>query len=127
MLGTVSYSHPQVAGFPPLSAQYGEIDESWEPLLRHCACGGRFRKGAAPRCPWCQEILSPVHAAQHIEAQASGAPRGWHWQRNWTGVYCMAIEDPHEPGTLLQAVDPVAIAEAPKVKNRWSLLFSFGR
>lgn len=127
MLATISYTNPQVATFPPLSSDYGEIDASWEPFLQPCACGGHFRKGQAPRCPHCHEKLSPVYATEHIESQALGASRGWQWQNNWTGVYCIAIEDPKDPGTLLQAIDPVLQPEIVKAKRRWSLLFSFGR
>jgi hypothetical protein len=126
MLATVNYSNPDVAGFPPLTAQYQEIDESWETSLQPCGCGGRFRKGVSPRCPFCREVLSPSHAAAHLEAQAVGA-KGWRWQGNWNGVYCIAIEDPQEPGTLLQVVDPVVKPEKVKNKSRWSLLFSFGK
>jgi hypothetical protein len=127
MLGTIGYSHEQVADFPQLSAKYMEIDQAWEPHLRPCLCGGRFRKGTSPRCPYCHQALSAMYAAAHMERQARGAPKGWRWQRNWSGTYCMAIEDPHEPGTLLQMLDPVIKPEAVKPKGRWSLLFSFGR
>jgi hypothetical protein len=127
MLAIVSYSDPQVARLPPLSSQYLEIDESWEQYLLPCTCGGRFRKGASPRCPFCREALSPTHAAEHIQAQALGATRGWQWQNNWNGVYCIAIDDPYNPGALRQMVDPVMKPEIIKPKSRWSLLFSLGR
>lgn len=126
-LATLSYTNPLVAGFPKLSSEYCEIEESWEPLLRSCVCGGRFAKGAVPRCPFCNEKLSPSYAADHIEQQALGATKGWSWQKNWTGVYCMAMENPQNPGTLRQMEDPVLQAQAVKTKSRWSLLFSFGR
>lgn|GEM_PF-1560471 len=127
MLATINYDNPLVMGFPPLATQYAEIEESWESLLQPCACSGRFRKGASPRCPSCNEALSPTHAASHIEAQAQGAGKSWHWQGNWNGVYCMAIDDPHNPGAPLQMVDPVTKPDEVKTKGRWSLLFSFGR
>lgn len=128
MLATINYENPLVVGFPPLSIQYAEIDESWESLLRPCACGGQFRKGASPRCPFCSQALSATHAAGHIETQAQCAGKGWHWQNNWNGVYCMAIDNPQNPGTPLQMVDPVITLEVAKTKKRWSsLLFSFGR
>jgi hypothetical protein len=127
MLATFNYSNPQVAGFPTPSAQYGEIEESWEPFLEPCACGGRFCKGASPRCLHCFEELSPIHAASHIEAQATGAVRGWQWQKNWSGVYCMAMDDPQAPGNPRQMIDPVIKSEIAKTRSRWSLLFSFGR
>ena len=129
VLALVNYANPHVAGFPPQSTQFAEIDESWEPFLKPCACGGRFRKGQSPRCPFCSEKLSPAHAAEHIEAQARGAGKAWHWQNNWTGVYSLAIDDPHNPGALLQVIDPVFASETrrAKSKSRWSLLFSFGK
>jgi hypothetical protein len=128
MLATINYSSEGVADFPDPSARYQEIDIQWEPLLRHCECGGRFRKGAAPRCPHCNEPLSATHAAAHMEKQAVGAPKGWCWQGNWNGVYCLAIEDPRDPGTLRQMIDPVKSTEREKkAKSRWSLLFSLGK
>jgi hypothetical protein len=127
MLGTLSYLNLDVASFPPPTVRYQEIDESWESLMRPCVCGGRFRKGAAPRCPFCREVLSATYATGHMEKQAFGAGKDWHWQKNWNGMHCMAIEDPHDPGTLRQMVDPVIRTESEKPKSRWSLLFSFGR
>ena len=61
-----------------------------------------------------------------MEKQAVGV-RGWQWQRSWSGVYCMAIEDPNDPGTLMQIVDPIIKPEPAKAKSRWGLLFSFSR
>ena len=128
-LALLNYLNPQVAGISTaLSIEYAEIDESWEQFLLPCPCGGRFRKGASPRCPFCNERLSAEYAAEHIEAQALGAGRGWRWQNNWSGVYCVAVDDPHNPGSLLQVIDPVMKPEVVnKAKSRWSLLFSFGR
>jgi hypothetical protein len=127
MLATISYANEETAEFPALSAKYMEIDQSWEQHLRPCNCGGQFRKGASPHCPYCHKALSAMYAAAHMERQALGAPRGWRWQCNWSGTFCMAIEDPREPGTLLQVVDPLIRPETAKPKGRWSLLFSFGR
>jgi hypothetical protein len=63
-----------------------------------------------------------------MEKQAVGAPKGWRWQGNWNGVYCLAIEDPRDPGTLRQMIDPVKSTEREKkAKSRWSLLFSLGK
>jgi hypothetical protein len=127
MLAILNRSNPQVVGFPKPSEQYGEIEESWEPFLQPCACGGHFRKGASPRCLHCNHELSPSHAAAHLEQQSVGTFRGWKWQNNWTGVYCIAMDDPEAPGNPRQMVDPVTKPEAAKVKSRWSLLFSSGR
>ena len=126
LLALLNYSNEYVASLPPPADRFGEIEESWEPFLQVCPCGGHFRKGASPRCPSCREKLSPTHAAEHIEAQAMGA-RGWSWQNNWSGLYCMAINDPLNPGSVLQVIDPIAKPERAKAKRRWPLLFSFGR
>ena len=126
MLSLLNYSNEVAAGLPEPAERFGEIDQSWEPFLRSCPCGGSFRKGASPRCPSCHEKLSPNHAAEHIEAQAMGA-RGWSWQNNWRGLYCMAMNDPQNPGSVLQIVDPFIQPERARVKSRWSLLFSFGK
>jgi hypothetical protein len=126
MLALLNYSNGKVDALPPPGDRFGEIDESWETFLRSCSCGGTYRKGASPRCPSCRQKLSATHAAAHIEAQATGA-RGWSWQNNWSGIYCMAMNDPQNPGSVLQVVDPLARPERVKVKRRWSALFSFGR
>jgi hypothetical protein len=64
-----------------------------ESYLTPCRCGGSFRAGASPRCPNCQQRLSADQAANYIESQAEGTKKGWRWQRTWTGLYCIIIED----------------------------------
>lgn len=126
MLALFNYSNEYVAALPPPADKFGEIERSWENYLQRCPCGGSFRKGAWPRCPTCNEKLSATHAAEHIEAQALGA-RGWKWQNNWSGLYCIAMNDPLNPGAVLQISDPIAKPERTKVKRRWPVLFSFGK
>ena len=123
MLALLNYSNQLVAALPAAPDQFGEIDRSWEPFLRPCPCGGHFRKGASPCCPYCNQKLSATHAAEHIEAQALGAGRNWHWQNDWKGIYCIAIDNPHNSGTLLQVEDPIGTAEVVKVKRRWWVPF----
>jgi hypothetical protein len=69
------------------------IDDSVEPFLRRCGCGGKFKKGASPRCPHCYAELSAVAATEYIEKNAPGAKMGWRWQQNWEGLYCIIVED----------------------------------
>ena len=126
LLAILNYSNPLVAALPHVSIENEEIDKSWEPFLLPCPCGGRFRKGASPRCQYCNEPLSPMHAAGHIEAQAFGSGRGWHWQNSWSGLHCMAIEDPRKPGSLLQIEDPIGLPEVVKPKKRWWVPFRLG-
>jgi hypothetical protein len=126
ILALFNYSNEYVGALPAPRDRFGEIDESWEAFLQSCPCGGSFRKGASPRCPACRETLSARHAATHIEAQAMGA-RGWSWQNNWSGLYCMAMNNPQNPGSVLQLIDPIAMPQQVKVKRRWPVLFSFGR
>jgi hypothetical protein len=64
-----------------------------EPFLQECSCGGRFRNGTTPRCPHCHCPLSATEAASFIEAQARGTKKGWRWQGNWSGLYCVIIEN----------------------------------
>ena len=127
ILATFNYSNPILSTLPPLSALNLDIDSAWEPFLHPCTCGGRFRKGASPRCPYCQVPLSAEYAAGHIERNSLGAARGWHWQGNWSGVYCIAIEDPDIPGELRQMFDPVLQGEPVKTKKHWTQMFSFSR
>lgn len=63
-----------------------------EPYLESCVCGGRFRHEASPRCPRCHEPLSAEAATEWIERNAPGTRKGWRWQRNWSGVYCLIVE-----------------------------------
>jgi hypothetical protein len=36
--------------------------------------------------------LSPAIASDWIEPNASGTAQGWRWQQNWSGLYCLVIE-----------------------------------
>jgi hypothetical protein len=63
-----------------------------EPYVQPCECGGSFRGGSAPRCPRCNQPLSAELAANYLERNAPGTKKGWHWQKNWSGVYCIVIE-----------------------------------
>jgi hypothetical protein len=73
--------------------RHQNISAKIEPLLQPCKCGGTFKAGASPRCPHCREPLSATEAASYIEAQAEGAKKGWRWQRSWTELYCIIIEE----------------------------------
>jgi len=82
--------------WPKLSANYQfqrEIGVEMEPHLQPCECGGSFTKGSCPRCPNCHRTLSPDLAATYLEANAPGTKKGWRWQRNWTDLYCIVIEN----------------------------------
>jgi hypothetical protein len=68
-----------------------EICPEMEADLRPCLCGGNFRQGASPQMPACGESLSAERAACDIEKNAPGTKKGWRWQRNWTGTYCIVI------------------------------------
>ena len=69
------------------------ITPELEPHLAPCQCGGSFKAGASPRCPRCRQVISAVRATEYIEREAEGAKKGWRWQRAWTGLYCIIIED----------------------------------
>jgi hypothetical protein len=45
------------------------------------------------RCPHCWQTLSAQAAADYIEMNAPGTKKGWQWQRNWCGTYCIVIEN----------------------------------
>ena len=70
-----------------------EICSALEPYLKPCDCGGRFLRGAKPRCPHCSAQLSAEVAANYLERNAPGTKKGWRWQRNWSAVYCIVIGD----------------------------------
>jgi hypothetical protein len=80
---------PNLPNCPP----YEEICSAMEPYLHPCDCGGRFIRGAAPRCPLCDESLSAASAASYIESNAPGTEKGWRWQRSWSRLYCIVIEN----------------------------------
>ncbi len=70
-----------------------KISPEIEIYLKPCECGGQFKHDASPRCPECLSELSAVEAADYIERNAPGTEKGWRWQQNWDGIYCIAIED----------------------------------
>jgi hypothetical protein len=76
------------SGCPPQQ----EICPEFEKYLLPCDCGGAFKKGSSPRCPHCQQLLSPLLAAGYLETNAPGTKKGWRWQRNWHDTYCIVIE-----------------------------------
>jgi hypothetical protein len=63
-----------------------------EPYVQPCECGGSFSRGSAPRRPHCAKPLSAELAMSYIETNAPGTKKGWRWQGNWSGVYCIVIE-----------------------------------
>ena len=69
------------------------IGPTVEVALRPCPCGGTFSGTASPRCPRCRHELDALSAATYLEANAPGTAKGWRWQRNWVGIYCIVIED----------------------------------
>jgi hypothetical protein len=74
----------------PLKIQ-GPIQTETEPWLKSCLCGGRFRAKCTPRCPTCGHELSAELAARYIEKYALGTKKGWRWQKDWEGIYCIVI------------------------------------
>ena len=79
----------------PLEAKlkvHGPINPEAEALLTPCACGGKFRAGASPRCPHCRAVLSAEASREFIEANAPGTAKGWRWQGSWDGMYSILIE-----------------------------------
>lgn len=91
------------ARLPSLPGRVTPITPDMEGLLQTCSCGGRFRRGAAPRCPSCREPLSAEGATTWIEANAPGAKQGWRWQRSWVGLYAIVVAgrvqfNPWKPG-----------------------------
>jgi len=71
----------------------GLISQEFQPHLGPCECGGQFTIEAAPRCPRCDKGLSAAKAASYIEKYAPGTKKGWRWQGNWKGIYCIVIEN----------------------------------
>jgi hypothetical protein len=129
-LAAFAYTNRDLADLPAATVRHEEIVAAWEPFLRPCSCGGTFRKGATPRCVYCNENLSAEHAAGHIEKNSVSAARGWRWQRNWRDLYCMVIEDPKNPGHLRQIADPIIRVAHPKNtlgKRLWTNIFSLSR
>ncbi len=130
MLATLPFSNREMSALPPSSETHQVIPRDWEPFILPCACGGHFRREASPRCTYCNSVISADLAADHIERNSIGATRGWHWQRNWSDTFCMALEDPHNPGKLRQVTDVVRKQEDPietTARRSWTQIFSFSR
>jgi hypothetical protein len=70
-----------------------EMCSGMEPYLTPCDCGGNFKKGSKPRCPHCNNNLSAEFASSYLERNAPGTQKGWRWQRDWSGLYCIVVED----------------------------------
>lgn len=79
---------PQAARF----ANFGPVSAETEAMLVPCACGGKFRRDASPRCPMCKSKLSAEQATWWLERDAPGTAAGWRWQRSWAGLYALVIE-----------------------------------
>ena len=61
-----------------------------ESFLLKCECSGTFKEKASPRCPHCNELIDPEKFSIFAEYNAV---ENWCWQKNWTGIYCIIIED----------------------------------
>ena len=70
-----------------------ELCAAMEQYVKPCECGGSFKRGAGPRCPHCNQVLSAGSAAPYIASNAPGTKKGWRWQMNWSGLYSIVIED----------------------------------
>jgi hypothetical protein len=45
-----------------------ELSKSAEAFLPSCPCGGAFKRGAAPRCPECNHIISRDEIIRMLDA-----------------------------------------------------------
>ena len=71
--GTVAILDLSDSRFPVESLKksaYQVIAPGVEEHLKPCSCGGKFSAKGAPHCPFCQQPLSAVKAAQYIEQKA---------------------------------------------------------
>ena len=107
MTATFDSWNTWVSRISALTKGIGEIEPSAEPFLLPCQCGGHFQSGSLPRCPICKMPISADFAAGYLERNALGSMKGWRWQRNWSGAYCIVIEDPNSMGVLRIRKDPV--------------------
>lgn len=87
----LSLTDPRMPHLPNSQAPE-EICAALEPYLLRCYCGGQFKRGSFPRCPFCNGTISADWAATYIEPNAFGTREGWHWQRNGAGPYGFVIE-----------------------------------
>jgi len=127
LLATIDERNENVAQMPCATAQGQEMDAAWESYLRPCSCGGSFRKGASPRCPHCREALSARFAGAHISRNIVGTPRGWQWQDNWSESYCIAIEDPKNPGKMRHVADPFPDPKDKKDDEPWGQILGLNK
>ncbi len=70
----------------------GRIAKNKVQYIANCECGGKFQFESKPRCPHCLEEISAEAASKYINRK-SDDPRGeWNWQQDWSGIYCILIE-----------------------------------
>ena len=93
--GRTSILDVYAPNFPKIVGKhgFGRIPPELEPHVKPCECGGHLRVEAGPRCPECGRLLSALEAASYIEKNAAGNKKGWRWQKNWSGIYCIVIEE----------------------------------
>ena len=72
---------------------HGKITVTHEKFLKESPAGGHFTSEAVPRCPNCGKSIDAEAARQYIEGVPDRGPRGWQWQGNWKGIYCIVFED----------------------------------
>lgn len=123
-VATIEYSDRRMALLPPTNLMKQEIDESWEPYLASCGCGGSFRRGASPRCPFCHQPLSAEHAGGYIESIYANLTKNWRWQGNWSEEFFIAMEDPKTGTDTMLVANPFKSGESKKSKSFWTSLFS---
>jgi hypothetical protein len=67
--------------------------DDWLRWAKPCRCGGQYSRSASPRCPHCCQQLSAEAASEYLERNAPGYSGGWRWQRSWSGLYSIIIND----------------------------------
>ena len=92
MTAVLSHWHTEFSQPPNMPPDHSQVDSLRISRLKPCECGGIFKTGASPRCPNCRKKLSAELASTYIEGNAPGAEKGWRWQKNWQGLYCIIVE-----------------------------------
>ncbi len=116
---TVQRSREPAANLPNrnqvIDARLGSL------ILRPCSCGGHFRKGASPRCVYCNSPLSADMRQATLSATQSVRPVDGAGKETGATPTAWSSKIPADPGHLRQIADPIIRSPIQSEKRQANL------